>query len=168
MEWTKETAENRIAALHMEDMPLRSYTPRRAPVSPDWFVKYKKLCREFMESLTDSVETLAFMNLSQDEFMSLVMGRKMPENTSLRMRVPLAWGGELKLDNMFMCWTFPHSQNMDRFIIEQSGNQTIWLPDPAKKVYVPAHTTSGGDGGNATEDRLSQIAAQLAAGRGME
>ena len=44
----------------------------------------------------------------------------------------------------------------------------IWLPNPAKKIYVPAHTAGGGDGGNATEDRLSQMAAQIAQSRGME
>lgn len=37
-----------------------------------------------------------------------------------------------------------------------------------QKIYIPAHTGGGGDGGNATEDRLSQIAAQIASGRGLE
>ena len=55
---------------------------------------------------------------------------------------------------------------MDRFIISQSGNDIIWLPDPAKKIYLPVSTISGGDGGNATEDRLTEtIAAQIAADR---
>lgn len=168
MEWTKDTADKRMAALHMDDIPLVLHRAVSVPVAPDWFAKYKDLCRKFMESLTDSVETIAFMNLTQDEFMSLIMGRKIPQNVSLRFRVPLMWGGKLDIDNMFMCWTFPHSQNMDRFIIEQTGHENVWLPNPTKKIYIPAHTTGGGDGGNATEDRLSQIAAQLAAGRGME
>ena len=37
-----------------------------------------------------------------------------------------------------------------------------------KKIYIPAHTAGGGEGGNATEDRLAQMAAQFAASRGME
>ena len=98
----------------------------------------------------------------------LIMGRRMPENLSVRFRVPLVWGGTLDIDNLFMCMTFPHSHNMDRFIIEQSGNDIIWMPNPAKKVYLPAHMMNGGDGGNATSDRLSQLAAQIAASRGME
>ena len=77
------------------------------------------------------------------------------------------WGGELDINNMFMCWTFPHAYNMDRFIISQSGNKTVWLPNPSKKIYLPAHTAGGGDGGNATEDRLAQMGAQLAGGRDM-
>ena len=56
---------------------------------------------------------------------------------------------------------------MDRFIIAQSGAQTIWMPNPTKKIYLPAHTAGGGDGGNATEDRLAQIGAQIAADRDM-
>ena len=51
--------------------------------------------------------------------------------------------------------------------MSQIGAQTIWLPNPAKKIYLPAHTTGGGDGGNATEDRLAQIGAQIAAERDM-
>ena len=130
-------------------------------------IRVKNLCKQFMQSLTDSVETLAFMNLDQEEFMNLIMGRSVPSNMSFRFRIPLVWGGKLEIDNMFMCWTFPHSHNMDRFIINQSGNSTIWLPNPAQKVYLPAHTTGGGDGGNATEDRLAQMGAQLAGGHDM-
>ena len=120
-----------------------------------------------MASLTDSAETLAFMNLTQDEFMNIIMGRDLPQNISIRFRIPLVWGGKLEIDNLFMCWTFPHSYNMDRFIIVQSGAQTIWMPNPTKKIYLPAHTAGGGDGGNATEDRLAQIGAQIAADRDM-
>ena len=55
---------------------------------------------------------------------------------------------------------------MDRFILTQAGAQTIWLPAPAKKVYWPANVASGGEGGNGTEDRLTeQIASQIAADR---
>ncbi|MBN1325110.1 MAG: hypothetical protein JW974_02740 [Alphaproteobacteria bacterium] len=168
MQLKKSSAEKRLADLFMDDLPVMEFNVRDVTVSPDWFTKYKTLRRDFMKSLTDSIEELAFLNLSQDEFMGLIMGREMPENLSLRFRVPLVWGGKLEIDNMFLCRTFPHSQNMDIFIIEQAGKEIIWLPNPAKKVYVPAHTAGGGDGGNATEDRLSQLAAQLATNRGME
>jgi hypothetical protein len=108
------------------------------------------------------------MNLPQGEFVDLVMGRRMPENLSVRFRVPLVWGGKLEIDNLFLCTTFPHAHNMDRFIIEQSGNDVIWLPNPAKKVYIPAHMASGGDGGNATDDRFNQISNQVATTYQME
>lgn len=168
MQFNRERAESRIKALGMDDMPLVEFTPMPARVAPDWFTKYRETARKFIMSLTDSVDSLAFMNLSQDEFMGLVMGRAMPQNMSVRLRVPLKWGGKIEIDNMFLCRTFPHSHNLDRFILEQSDAKTFWLPAPAKKVYVPAHMASGGDGGNATEDRLSQMAAQIAADRGME
>ena len=151
----------------MSDLPLIEFTPRPHKIAPDWFARYKDLCKQFMLSLTDSVETLAFMNLTQDEFMNIIMGHALPQNISIRFRIPLAWGGELNINNMFMCWTFPHAYNMDRFIISQSGNKTVWLPNPSKKIYLPAHTAGGGDGGNATEDRLAQMGAQLAGGRDM-
>ena len=99
--------------------------------------------------------------------MNIIMGHALQQNISIRFRIPLAWGGELNINNMFMCWTFPHAYNMDRFIISQSGNKTVWLPNPSKKIYLPAHTAGGGDGGNATEDRLAQMGAQLAGGRDM-
>jgi hypothetical protein len=169
MQLKKAAAEKRLADLYMDDLPVMEFNVQDAVVAPDWFARYKGLRREFIRSLTDSVEDLAFLNLSQDEFMGLVMGRAMPANLSIRFRVPLEWGGKLEQGNLFLCRTFPHSHNMDRFIIEQTGaSDVLWLPNPAKKVYVPAHTAGGGDGGNATEDRLSQLAAQIAAGKSME
>lgn len=168
MQLTKETAEQRLHDFNMSDLPVMEIHPVPVKVSSDWFAKYKQLCRDFIETLNDSVEELAFMNLTQDEFISLITGRKIPQNLSIRFRVPLVWGGKLETENLFMCWTFPHSQRMDQFIMEQRGAPSIWLPNPAKKIYVPAHTAGGGDGGNATEDRLSQLAAQIAASRGME
>ena len=167
MELNAGTAEKLISDLGMSDLPLIQVHPTPTIVAPDWFSQYKKLCHEFMASLTDSAETLAFMNLTQDEFMNIIMGRDLPQNISIRFRIPLVWGGKLEIDNLFMCWTFPHSYNMDRFIIAQSGAQTIWMPNPTKKIYLPAHTAGGGDGGNATEDRLAQIGAQIAADRDM-
>ena len=164
---TLNNAEKILSDMGMSDMPVSEFRPTRTAVSPDWFPKYKQLCRQFMTSLTDTVETLAFMNLSQDEFMNLIMGKAVPENMSFRLRVPLVWGGKLELENMFMCWTFPHSHNLDRFIMEQSRNEIVWLPNPTQKIYLPAHTATGGDGGNATEDRLAQISAQIAADRDM-
>lgn len=166
MQLNRENAQKRIADLGMDDMPLVMVRPVQVNVAPDWFIKYKYLCRDFMKSLSDSIEELSFMNLTQDVFVSLLLGQRLPQNTSIRFRVPLMWGGKLEISNLFMCPTFSASHNMDRFIIEQSGNEIIWLPNPAKKIYVSAHTTSGGDGGNATSDRLSQIAAQIVAGHG--
>jgi len=168
MQLTETVAQKRLADLGINDIPLVELRPVNTNVSPDWFGGYRALCRDFMATLTDSVEELSFLNLSQDEFMALLMGKRLPDNMSIRFRTPLIWGGKMDITNLFMCRTFPTSLNLDRFIIEQYGNDTIWLPNPAKKIYVSAHTTGGGDGGNATEDRLSQIAAQIVAGRGME
>ena len=159
-------AEKKIAELGLKDLPLVEHKPIRAKIPNDWFVRYKKLCHEFMATLSDCIEEIALMNLSQEEFIDLITGKKISENLSIRFRIPLVWGGELDIENMFLCKTFPHSYNMDRFIISQSGNDIIWLPDPAKKIYLPVSTISGGDGGNATEDRLTEtIAAQIAADR---
>jgi hypothetical protein len=121
-----------------------------------------------MRSLSDSIETLAVMGLPQEDFMGILTGRALPENLSFRFRIPLVWGGKLELDNLFLCKTFPHSFNMDIFLLSQSGNQTIWIPDPAKKIYLPVSTLGGGAGGNGTEDRITEsIASQLAADRDM-
>lgn len=165
---TKTDAERRLAQLLMDDIPVKSIIPRTVAVANDWFAKYKNLRREFMRSLSDSITELSFLNFSQEEFMNLITGRALPENCSLRLRVPLVFGGELEIDNMFLCRTFPFSQNMDRFILEQHGAGELWLPNPAKKVYVSTNILSGGDGGNATEDRLAQMSAQLAGRGGME
>lgn len=168
MHLTETTVQKRLSDLGITDMPLVELRPVNLNVSPDWFEKYRATVREFMTSLTDSIEELAMLNLSQNEFMGLLMGKRLPNNLSIRLRTPLIWGGKMNADNLFLCRTFPTSNNLDRFIIEQYGNDTIWLPNPVKKIYISAHTIGGGDGGNATEDRLSQIAAQIAAGRGME
>lgn len=165
MQWTQDFAEKRLNDMNMSDMPLVPIQPTPVAVSADWFSHYKELCHEFMRSLTDSVQELALMNLSRDEFMELIMGRELPINLSIRFRTPLLWGGKLEIDNLFMCFTFPQSQNLDRFIIEQAGNETVWLPNPEKKIYMPIHSTIAGNGGNATADRLAQFAATMNNGR---
>lgn len=167
MQFTEHSALERLTTLGMDDMPVMEYTPNRCIISNDWFKKYSVLRREFMASLTDSFEEIAFMNLSQEEFMNLIMGKQIPENTSLRFRIPLIWGGQINIDNMFMCLTFPHSHNLDRFIIEQSDAKTVFLPNPAKKIYIPTNLANGGAGGNSSSDRLSQ-SAFFASGRGNE
>ena len=161
MQWTQDFAEKRLGDMQMPDMPIVSIRPKPVAVSPDWFQKYKELCHDFMRSLTDSVQELALMNFSRDEFMELIMGREIPINLSIRFRTPLLWGGALDTDNLFMCFTFPQSQNLDQFIIEQAGNDIVWLPNPEKKIYIPIHSTISGNGGNATADRLSQFAATM-------
>ena len=165
MQWTEGTAEKRLAELKMSDLPVMSVSPKKTTVDTDWFQKYKELCKQFTRSLTDCVQELSLMNLNRDEFMGLLMGREIPANLSIRFKVPLFWGGKLELDNMFMCYTFPISHNLDRFIIEQSGNDIIWLPNPARKIYLPIHSTLTGNGGNAVSDRLSQMSANKTAGR---
>ena len=158
--------EKKISELGMKDLPLVEYTPHRTNVCTDWFAKYKQLCHEFMSELSDCIEELALMNLPQDDFMNLIMGKKIPENFSIRLRVPLILGGDLSVENMFMCLTFPHSYNLDRFILLQNGQDILWLPDPKQKVYIPVSTLGGGPGGNGTEDRLTETAAsQIVADR---
>jgi hypothetical protein len=164
----KQAAEHRLADFLMDDIPVMEIAANRTAMAADWFAVYKKLRREFMRSLSDSITELSFLNLSQDEFMGLILGRSLPQNLTMRLRVPLQFGGKLEIDNMFMCRTFSTSHNLDRFIIEQSGNKMLWLPNPEKKVYVSANTAGGGDGGNATSDRLTQMAAQFAKNLGME
>ena len=168
MQYNQNSAMDRLAQLGMDDMPVMEYNPKRCVLDSDWFRKYSMLRREFLASLSDSVEEIAFMNLSQDEFMNLVMGKRMPENTSIRFRIPLVWGGQFSIDNLFMCLTFPHSHNLDRFIIEQSDAQTVFLPNPEKKIYLTTHTGGGGDGGNAASDRLSLAAMNYVSSRGNE
>ena len=168
MQLNEQTALERLAAMGMDDMPVMEYTPTKCVIDKDWFQQYTKLRREFIMSLTDSFEEIAFMNISQDAFMNMIMGKSLPENTSIRFRVPLIWGGKLNTENMFMCLTFPHSQNLDRFIINQSDARTVFLPNPNKKIYLTSHTGGGGVGGNAASDRLSQTAISFMSGRGNE
>ncbi len=167
MQFTQDSALQQLASMGMDDMPVTPLVRTAPNIPADWFRLYRTLAHDFMMSLSDSVEELAFLNLSQDEFIGLLMGQRMPENLSLRFRTPLMWGGRLELSNLFLCRTFPHSNNLDKFLIMQSDAQQIWLPAPVKKIYIPSSTGGGGPGGNATEDRLSQLAAQMAASRDM-
>ena len=168
MKISETVAIARISDLGMDDMPLTEHRPIPTKLPADWFAIYHKLCHQFMESLTNCATEIAFMNLSQREFMALITGNALPRNTSIRWRIPITMGGELSINNMFLCRTFPHSHRMDRFILEQANNDTLWLPNPAKAIYIPAHTASGGTGGNATSDRLTQIAAQIVSNNSLE
>ncbi len=168
MQLNESSAQQKLIAMGMDDMPVMEYTPTACKLDSDWFQKYSELRREFLMSLSDSMEEIVFMNLPQDEFVNLIMGKSLPDNLSIRFKIPLLWGGKLEIENMFLCWTFPHSYNLDRFIIEQSDAKTIFLPNPEKKVYLTTHTGGGGDGGNASSDRLSQAAFNFMADRGNE
>lgn len=169
MQYNQQSATERLSNLGMDDLPVMEYTPVRCSLDADWFQKYVSLRRDFLSSLSDSFEEITFMNLNQDEFIQLITGKSLPENTSIRFKIPIVWGGDLSVDNMFLCWTFPHSYNMDRFIIEQSDAKTVFLPNPAKKIYLTSHTGGGGAGGNAASDRLSQTAINnFMSGRGNE
>lgn len=162
MKLSEAQALARLAELGMDDMPVMEHTPIATKLTPDWFLKYRELSHQFMQTLTECATELAFMNLSQSDFMDLVSGKKLPRNTSIRWRIPITLGGELSVKNMFLCRTFPQAQNLDIFIMEQANNETLWLPDPKRAIYIPTHTASGGTGGNATSDRLAQMAAQIA------
>lgn len=162
MKISETMAIARISEMGMDDMPLLEYTPVPTKLPNDWFSQYQQLCHDFMQTLTDCATELAFMNLTQNEFMALVTGQSLPRNTSVRWRRPITLGGELSVNNMFLCRTFPNSHNIDRFILEQSGNDTLWLPDPAHAIYITTHTANGGAGGNTTSDRLAQMATQIA------
>ena len=168
MKLSESSAKQRIAELGMDDMPLLEYTPKPKLLPNDWFSRYRELCHAFMESLSSCATEIAFMNLSQKEFMGLLTGRELPRNTSIHWRIPISLGGEMSIENMFLCRTFPNDHRLNRFILEQAGNETIWLPNPAKAVYTTTHTATGGTGGNATSDRLSQIAAQIAKDNSLE
>ena len=59
--------------------------------------------------------------------------------------------------------------NLDKFIIEQSDARTVYLPNPEKKVYLTTHSGGGGDGGNASSDRLTEaVFNNFMSGRGNE
>lgn len=168
MQLNEHSALERLAVLGLDDMPVMEYTPKQCVLESDWFKKYSALRREFLSSLGDSFEEIAFMNLLQDEFVGLITGQSLPENLSIRFKIPLLWGGKLDIDNMFLCFTFPHSFNLDRFIIEQSDAKTVYLPNPERKIYLTTHTGGGGAGGNSASDRLSQSAFNFISGRGNE
>ena len=168
MQLNEHRALERLATLGLDDMPVMEYTPKRCVLEPDWFKKYSALRHDFLSSLSDCLEEIAFMNLPQNEFIDLITGQSLPENLSIRFKIPLLWGGKLSIDNMFLCWTFPHSYNLDRFIIEQSDANTVFLPNPEKKIYLTTHSGGGGAGGNSASDRLSQSAFNFMSGRGNE
>jgi hypothetical protein len=159
------TAGRRLADLMMEDMPTREITARLQPVPADWYTQYVQKRPAFLQSLSDSIQDLSFMNINQDDFLNIMRGDKLPENVTIHLRVPLQYGGKIENDNMFLCPTYPFAVNIDIFMIEQFGNPTLFIPDPKKRVYIPTRLTGGGEGGNATTDRLSQLSAQLAGGR---
>jgi len=158
---TKTDAERRLATLLIDDLPIVQLANVPHAVPPDWFIKLRKLRREFMQSLDDSIQELSFLNLSQPDFMDLLRGRRLPENLSIRFRIPLEMGGELSVNNLFMCPTFFPTYNIDRFILEQAGRASIWIPSPVKKIYVPINFINPGQGGNSSTDRMTESGIQM-------
>jgi hypothetical protein len=162
---TKHDAENRLAALLMDDMPVERCDAVPAPLPNNWFQEFRAARAEFLKSLGDSIQELVFLNLSQGDFMNLLMAKSIPENLSVKFRRPILYGGGIDPANMFLAPTFPYGFNLDIFMAEQAGQGEVWYPNPAKKIYVSAQMLSGGEGGNATSDRLAQAFAQMGQGR---
>jgi len=159
-------AERRLGALLMDDLPLESAAAVPKALPSDWYAKFKSERKKFMTSLDDSIRELAFLNLEQDEFMSLLMGQRIPENLCIKFKRPILYGGEVAAENMFMMPLFPQGMNLNLFMAEQIGQGDIYYPNPEKKIYVSASQLNGGDGGNGTADRLAQgFAAAARAGR---
>jgi len=165
MQFNSISAKEKLISMGIDDIPLMEYQPKQTCLAEDWFQTYKDIRKKFISSLTDSVEDISFMGLFEDEFINLVTGKSIPDNLSIRFRIPLLLGGSLDIDNMFLFKTFPHSIIIDKFISYQADAKTIFLPNPVKKVYVPSHLGGGGPGGNATDDRLGQMGAFLSGGR---
>jgi hypothetical protein len=161
----KRDAEQRLAALLMNDLPIEECNASPSPLPDDWFRKFRAARAEFLGSLSDSIQELAFLNLTQNSFMNLLMAKSIPENLSVKFRRPILYGGGIAAENMFLMPSFPYGFNLDIFMAEQSGQGRIWYPNPAKKIYVSAQMLSGGDGGNATSDRLAQAFAQMGQSR---
>jgi hypothetical protein len=163
---TKRDAEARLAQFLMDDMPIEECPAVPSPLPRDWFAVFRAARVEFMESLGESIPELALLNLSREDFMDLLSGRRIPENLAIKFRRPVLYGGLLAPDNMFLMPLFPTGFNLDIFMAEQSGQGRIFYPNPTRKVYVSVQMLSGGDGGNATADRLAQgFAAQMNQGR---
>ena len=155
MKMTKEFAEKRLSFLFMEDMPIVEHKVVISKLSPDWFKNYTITRNNFLKSIMNSIEDLFWLNLNEKSIMDLFKG-KIPNNVSLRFRIPIIYGGEISVENIFLCKTFPHSYNIDKFLSEQIGQENIWLPNPKKNIYVPVHTSGTSGGGNGTN--LTQTA----------
>lgn len=154
MKMTKETATKKLSLLFMEDMPIIEHKVILTKLSSDWFDKYKKIRNDFLKKIINSLDELFWLNLSEKSIIDLLTKEKIPNNISLRFRVPIIYGGEISIKNMFLCKTFPHSYNIDKFLSEQIGEEKIWLPNPEKDIYIPIHTSGtsgGGNGANLTQ-----------------
>lgn len=163
---TKQDAEKRLSGFLMDDLPIVSVAARPVPIAPDWFQKFRIERKNFLMSLGDSVSELALLNLSQDDFMGLLTASRIPENLCVKFRRPILYGGEISADNMFLMMAQPSGFYLNVFMAEQYGAPEIWHPNPEKKIYISIATLGGGDGGNATTDRLAQgFAAQMRSGR---
>jgi hypothetical protein len=163
---TKRDAEVRLAQFLMDDLPLSACLAVPSALPGDWFPKFRAARVDFMESLGESIPELALLNLAREDFISLLSGQHIPENLTVKFRRPILYGGDIRPDNMFLMQMFPAGFNLDIFMAEQAGQGEVFYPNPAKKVYVSVRTLSGGDGGNATSDRLAQgFAAQASQGR---
>jgi hypothetical protein len=158
----KRDAEARLAGLFIDDLPLESCPAAPVPFPADWFPRFRRARAAFLESLGDSISELALLNLAKNDFMGLLTAQRIPENLCVKFRRPMLYGGEIAPENMFLTPLFPSGMNIDVFMAEQSGQGEIWYPNPAKKIYVSVSVISGGEGGNATSDRLAQSFAHMA------
>lgn len=166
---TKRDAEVRLAQLLMEDLPLDECKAVVSALPDNWFSKFRDARHSFLESLGNSVQELALINLSQGDFMRLLSAISIPENLCVKFRKPIIYGGDISPENMFLMVGFPYGFNLNVFMAEQLGQREIWYPNPTKNVYVSVNMLSGGDGGNVTSDRLAQgFASHVSQGHGNE
>ena len=80
MQLNQDSALQKLVSMGIDDMPVMEYVPKSCKLDSDWFQKYSRLRSEFLLSLSDSIEEIVFMNLPQDEFTNLIMGKSLPDN----------------------------------------------------------------------------------------
>ena len=78
MKMTKEFAEKRLSFLFMEDMPIIEHKIVITKLSSDWFSNYKKVRSNFLKKITNSLDELFWLNLSEKSIMDLLTKEKIP------------------------------------------------------------------------------------------
>lgn len=139
-------AKQLLKKLNIYNVDVQKWIVKKINLDKNWYKAYTKIKTEFLFSLSDSIELLYYMNLSQEEIFETIMGKKIPNGISIKFKIPLFLGGELNVNNLYLCRTFPFSFNIDLFIMEQMENKEIFIPCINKKIYDPLSSSNIGGG----------------------
>lgn len=120
---------------------------------------FQRICKDFSRYLGyNYAMDLRAAGISEEDIFYIKKGI-LPENYTVHLKYPLAYGGHVDFNNMVLMQSHPYHDLIHTYLDKQMMTETglsypeqLYVPTPVGKVYIPM-TTFTGSGGKGKHDR---------------